>query len=112
MPTYQYRCTRCRHEFELFQSIREEPVARCPECRGRSKRLIGTGAGLLFKGDGFYLTDYRSEGYKRRAKEESSGAGASSGASGSEVSGEPGKSATPAPSPSERRKGKREKKAD
>jgi putative FmdB family regulatory protein len=66
MPTYDYRCNACDHEFELFQSM-SEPVKRtCPKCGKRKlERLIGTGAALLFKGSGFYETDYRSESYKK-----------------------------------------------
>jgi len=73
MPTYDYVCSKCNYEFELFQPISEKPKRSCPKCKGKVKRLIGGGAGLLFKGSGFYLTDYRSEGYTKRAKEESSG---------------------------------------
>jgi putative FmdB family regulatory protein len=91
MPTYDYRCARCGHEFELFQSITEKPKSRCPKCKGKLKRLIGTGAGLLFKGSGFYQTDYRSEGYKRGAKEESGGGEASSGGKDDAAKAEPGK---------------------
>lgn len=66
MPTYDYRCNACDHQFELFQSM-SEPVKRtCPKCGKRKlERLIGTGAALLFKGSGFYETDYRSESYKK-----------------------------------------------
>jgi len=79
MPTYEYICEKCGHEFEVFQSISAEPLRVCPEkkCarkewgRGRVKRKIGAGAGLLFKGSGFYTTDYRSEGYKQAAKKDS-----------------------------------------
>lgn len=71
MPTYEYVCQKCRHEFEQFQSIKDEPLKRCPECKGKIVRKIGTGGGLLFKGSGFYITDYRSEGYKKAAKSES-----------------------------------------
>ena len=91
MPTYEYVCSKCGHEFELFQSIKEEPKRTCPKCKGRVKRLIGSGAGLLFKGSGSYLTDYRSEGYSKRAKEEagaaSGGEGKSSGTGGSSKEG-------------------------
>ncbi len=79
MPTYEYRCARCGNEFELFQSITEKPKSRCPKCRGKVVRLLGTGAGVIFKGSGFYQTDYRSEGYKSRAKEESAGGDAGKG---------------------------------
>lgn len=71
MPTYEYACQKCRHEFEQFQSIKDEPLKRCPKCRGKVVRKIGTGGGLLFKGSGFYITDYRSENYKKAAKSES-----------------------------------------
>ena len=68
MPTYEYICNKCGHTFERFQRITAAPVRRCPECRGGVKRKIGSGAGLLFKGSGFYITDYRSEGYRQKAK--------------------------------------------
>ena len=71
MPTYDYVCDHCGHEWELFQSITAEPVKKCPECgRRRARRLFGTGAAIVFKGSGFYQTDYRSESYKKRAAEE------------------------------------------
>jgi putative FmdB family regulatory protein len=72
MPTYEYECRRCHRRFEFFQSMTEPPRKRCPACRGGLKKLLSTGAGLLFKGSGFYTTDYRSEGYKKAAKAESS----------------------------------------
>ncbi len=68
MPTYQYRCNECSHEFSEFQSITADPLSTCPECGGAVKRLISGGAGFLFKGDGFYTTDYRSENYKQAEK--------------------------------------------
>lgn len=68
MPTYEYRCRQCGHEFELFQSMNDEPVKICPKCQGEVQRLISTGAGLIFKGSGFYITDYRSEAYKKAEK--------------------------------------------
>lgn len=64
MPTYEYKCTKCKYQFERFQSMRDEPVKRCPKCRCKVNRLIGTGSGIIFKGSGFYETDYRSSGYK------------------------------------------------
>lgn len=75
MPTYEYECTKCKFEFERFQRISEPPAKRCPKCRGAVRRKLGTGAGLLFKGSGFYITDYRSEGYKKAASAESGGGG-------------------------------------
>lgn len=61
MPTYEYRCEKCEHEFELFQSITAEPKAECPECGENSKRLISSGAGIIFKGSGFYVNDYKKK---------------------------------------------------
>lgn len=72
MPTYEYECRKCGHRFELFQSIKEPPRQRCPKCRGKLQRLLGTGAGLLFRGSGFYTTDYRSPDYHKAAKAERS----------------------------------------
>jgi putative FmdB family regulatory protein len=82
MPTYDYECDACHHKFELFQSINDPVKKKCPEC-GKSKlrRLFGTGAAIVFKGSGFYQTDYRSDSYKKRASEDKS---ASSGESKSE----------------------------
>jgi len=66
MPTYDYRCAACGHELEAFQSIREPALKKCPKCKKpKLERLIGPGAGILFKGGGFYQTDYRSESYKQ-----------------------------------------------
>lgn len=70
MPTYEYRCTRCGYRFDFFQKITEEPLRECPQCRGEVQRLIGSGAGILFKGSGFYATDYRSEEYRKQQKVE------------------------------------------
>jgi putative FmdB family regulatory protein len=77
MPTYEYKCVECGHQFEEFQSISAAPVTICPECGGRTERLISGGAGLLFKGSGFYITDYRSEKYKSEAKKDKPGASSS-----------------------------------
>src|SRR6476619_5798731 len=78
MPTYEYSCQKCGQTFEAFQSMRDEPFRECPKelCRlpkwghGKVKRLLGTGAGLIFKGSGFYITDYRSNSYKEGASKE------------------------------------------
>lgn len=70
MPTYEYKCLACDNQFERFQGITAPPIEECPECHGQVKRLIGAGAGLIFKGSGFYITDYRSEGYKESAKKD------------------------------------------
>lgn len=84
MPTYDYVCEGCGAELEIFQSMTESPKRKCPECgANRLKRQIGTGAAILFKGSGFYETDYRSESYKKgadadsKAKSESSDKGTS-----------------------------------
>ncbi len=82
MPTYEYVCAKCGHEFDQFQSIAANPLATCPKdvCgkkkwgRGKVKRKLSTGGGLIFKGSGFYITDYRSEGYKQAAKKDSEAA--------------------------------------
>ena len=79
MPTYEYHCEKCGQNFDAFQSMRDQPYKECPKelCRlpewghGKVKRLLGTGAGLIFKGSGFYITDYRSDSYKQAAKKES-----------------------------------------
>ncbi len=71
MPTYEYECKACGHFFEEFQSITAEPLRKCPSCKKlKLQRLIGAGAGIIFKGSGFYETDYRSEEYKKKAREE------------------------------------------
>src|SRR5271163_5111218 len=85
MPTYEYECAKCRKGFEIFQSMKDDALKVCPKnrCRqkkwgkGRVKRKIGAGAGFIFKGSGFYITDYRSEGYKSKAKSETTTGGAS-----------------------------------
>jgi len=70
MPTYEYECQKCGHHFEQFQSMRDEPLAVCPKCRKKAlKRLLGTGAGLIFKGSGFYITDYKKAGAKTEGGE-------------------------------------------
>lgn len=117
MPTYEYLCAKCDKNFEVFQSMKDSAFKTCPEAQcqmtpwghGEVKRLIGTGAGLIFKGSGFYITDYRSEGYKQAAKKETGGGtketkaadkpaassgSASSGGTGSSTSG----GSSPAPS--------------
>lgn len=74
MPTYDYRCLSCKHKFELFQSMTEEPISTCPKCGGEVKRLIGAGAGPIFKGSGFYQTDYKnsSNGNNQKRDEKTS----------------------------------------
>jgi putative FmdB family regulatory protein len=71
MPTYEYRCKECNHQLEEFQSITAKPLRKCPRCgKNGLQRLIGTGAGVVFKGSGFWQTDYRSENYKKAAESE------------------------------------------
>ena len=102
MPTYEYLCSKCGHEFETFQSITAKPLMTCPEelCaekkwgRGKVKRKVGAGAGLIFKGSGFYATDYRSEKYKAAAKRDSGAASPSgSDSKSSSAAGGEGKAA-------------------
>lgn len=84
MPTYDYECRACGHAFELFQSMTEPVKKKCPQCgKLRLERLIGIGAGVIFKGGGFYETDYRSESYRKAAEADKSAASSSSGSSDS-----------------------------
>lgn len=85
MPTYEYICDACEHEFELFQSIMAEPEKKCPACgKKKARRLISAGAAIIFKGSGFYKTDYRSSSYKKAADADktSSSAGSKAAESG------------------------------
>src|SRR5438552_2697324 len=105
MPTYEYNCSACGHAFERSQSITADPVKRCPQCgKNKVKRLIGTGAGLIFKGSGFYITDYRDAGYKEKAKAESGASGggeaSSNGKAETKAGGDAGGAVTPTPSTS------------
>ena len=92
MPTYDYVCDACGHEFEAFESIKADPQTDCPECKQpKLRRKIGAGAAIIFKGSGFYQTDYRSESYKQRAAADKPASGASKPAESS-----PSSSPTPA----------------
>jgi putative FmdB family regulatory protein len=90
MPTYEYSCEKCDHQFDVVQSIKDKPLTVCPQdkCKlkkwgkGKVKKMIGSGAGLIFKGSGFYITDYRSESYKEAAKKDAAPASSESGKSG------------------------------
>jgi len=86
MPTYDYECPKCGHEFEAYQPITDDALTKCPQkgCRGKVQRLIGGGGGLLFKGSGFYITDYRSDNYKKAAKADSSSSSSGGDSSGGE----------------------------
>jgi putative FmdB family regulatory protein len=70
MPTYEYECLCCGEKFDVFQKMTEEHLRECRKCRGKVRRLVGTGAGVLYRGGGFYTTEYRSESYKREAQAE------------------------------------------
>jgi len=97
MPTYEYRCKACGHEFERFQSMTDQPVKTCPVCGKRQvQRLIGTGAGIIFKGNGFYCTDYRSESYRKSAKKEADGSSGTKESTGNKSGTETGGSGAPA----------------
>ena len=111
MPTYEYACEKCGHQFEKFQPIADKPLKTCPKdlCgqkkwgRGKVRKLIGAGAGLIFKGSGFYITDYRSDKYKEAAKKDSAPAGGAGGdgkpasASGGESKSTPAKAESKKP---------------
>jgi putative FmdB family regulatory protein len=112
MPTYEYSCSKCGKNFDAFQSMRDEPFRTCPKelCRlpkwgrGKVKRLLGTGAGVIFKGSGFYSTDYRSSAYKEAAKKDSPSTGGEKSA-GTKESGDKGsKSGTSTATPSKPQK--------
>jgi putative FmdB family regulatory protein len=109
MPTYVYRCKKCKHRFELFHSITDDAVKRCPRCAAKAERVPAGGTGIIFKGSGFYITDYRSKSYKDKARQEKPGGskgdasggsssgpaeGTSSGGSGGSSSGESGGSSS------------------
>lgn len=106
MPTYEYRCDECGNEFEKFGRMSDPPVQACPACGAEAQRRISAGAGLLFKGSGFYITDYRGEGYRKAAASDAGG-GDSKGTAGGDAKPEPksapkaeSKAAPPPPSSS------------
>lgn len=87
MPTYDYRCDACDHAFEELQSFSDKPLKKCPQCKKpKLRRLFGTGAAVIFKGSGFYQTDYRSDSYKQAAKSEQTKEAAPSGNNSSDAS--------------------------
>lgn len=107
MPTYEYRCNVCSHKWDEFQSITAKPIRKCPGCgKLKAERIISAGGGIIFKGSGFYQTDYRSESWKKgeeaakKATESSSSTAASSSSSGSSSSDKAAKPAKPAKSDS------------
>ncbi|HWA87172.1 MAG TPA: zinc ribbon domain-containing protein [Opitutus sp.] len=96
MPTYEYACPKCGHTFEVFQSMRDEPLKKCPKCRKTGvKRLIGGGAGLIFKGSGFYITDYKNN-KPASGKSESGGADKAAAKPEKKTETPPSKSSNPA----------------
>jgi putative FmdB family regulatory protein len=109
MPTYEYSCEKCGKNFDFFQSMRDEPIKECLEERcqlpewghGKVKRLLGTGAGLIFKGSGFYITDYRSDSYKEAAKKDTGAPAASGGGEKATPARESGSTPAPAAKPAE-----------
>ena len=105
MPTYEYECEKCKKQFELFQSMKDAALATCPQaqCRmkrwgkGKVRRLVGAGAGLIFKGSGFYITDHRGAGYAEAAKKDSAASTNAASASSPAANGEPAKSKSESP---------------
>ncbi|MBK7645489.1 MAG: zinc ribbon domain-containing protein [Planctomycetes bacterium] len=98
MPTYDYRCKACGHALEIFHGITEKPRKTCPKCKKQKlERLISAGAGLVFKGSGFYLTDYRSKSYSEAAKKDSAPAAPAAETKPAEPPPKPAASESPAP---------------
>ena len=105
MPTYDYKCPKCGTEFQEFQKISAKPGAKCPKCGGKAERQISGGAGLVFKGSGFYLTDYGRGGQKPRSESSESSGGESSKSVTGDTSGSTGKpAAKPADKPAKKPK--------
>jgi putative FmdB family regulatory protein len=112
MPTYEYSCSKCGHQFELFQSMSDQPITSCPKSlcklkrwgRGTVKRAISGGAGLIFKGSGFYITDYRSDSYKEAAKKDTAPTNGKSSTAKTD--------ATPATTPTSKPESKSESKSE
>jgi putative FmdB family regulatory protein len=104
MPTYEYVCDACEHQFELFQSIKADPERKCPKCgKLKLRRLIGPGAAIVFKGSGFYQTDYRSSSYRQGAASETNGSSSSTSSEKSSSSGEKKSSETKSSSKSSKK---------
>ena len=99
MPTYEYACPKCGHTFELVQSMRDEPIKKCPKCKKTGvKRLVGAGAGLIFKGTGFYITDYKN---KKEPAAKNTGGEAKPAEAGATSTTKPAAASTPAPTSSD-----------
>ena len=86
MPTYEYECQKCKRRHDVLQAITAKSLTKCAKCGGRLKRLLGSGAGFLFKGSGFYITDYRSKSYHEAKKKDQPSGGSSSSSSSSSPS--------------------------
>jgi putative FmdB family regulatory protein len=98
MPTYDYVCDACEHKFEHFQGINDPVLTKCPECKKQKlRRLFGTGGAIMFKGSGFYITDYRSDSYKQGAAADKKSSDSSSSSTGSESKSSESKSSTSKP---------------
>ena len=101
MPTYDYRCPQCGNDFEKFQKMSDEPGAECPSCGAAAERRLSGGAGLLFKGSGFYITDYRGDSYKKAADADKGGSSSGGESKGGEPKGggesKPAAESKPAP---------------
>src|SRR5262245_59348033 len=110
MPTYAYRCSACEHEFDELQNFSEPPLKKCPACKkAKLVRQFGTGAALLFKGSGFYETDYRSDSYKTAAKADQEASGKSSGTASTDSSATETKTESAKAAPKEAGKSKSKK---
>lgn len=95
MPTYEYVCKACEHAWEEFQSIKADPTRKCPECgKSKAQRIISAGGGIIFKGSGFYQTDYRSDSYKKGAKADKPASDSSSSSDSGKSSGSESKAAS------------------
>lgn len=115
MPTYEYECTACGHKFEEWQSITADPVTKCPECKKKKvKRLLGTGGAIIFKGSGYYQTDYRSDSYKKAEKADSASSSSDSKSSESKSSSntESAGTTSSSPAPTEKKTESKPKKND
>ncbi|HEV7588960.1 MAG TPA: zinc ribbon domain-containing protein [Longimicrobium sp.] len=99
MPTYEYRCPACGTDFEKFQKMSDLPAAECPSCGAAAERRISGGSGLVFKGSGFYITDYRGEGYKKAAEADKGGSPAAPAPASPSGDAKPAAESKPAPKP-------------
>lgn len=113
MPTYDYECSACQHRFEHFQKITDDPLAVCPKCKRKKLiRLFGTGAAVVFKGSGFYQTDYRSESYRKGANADKPAGDSSGGGTGGSGESKSDGGNTGASKPSPKSEGKKKKRSE